>query len=86
MKKIIFISFIIVLTFIITTFIVSKNIINGSDFYKDFSIISVNNINTKFEIKYEKLRNALNYEILVYNDNNEIIYNEKTTNNKLTFN
>lgn len=78
MKKLIYSIIFVLLTFIITTVIVSIIILNGNKILKKFSIISVENISTNYIVKFEKVKAAQNYEIIIYNPDNSIFYNKKS--------
>ena len=83
MKKILLVISFIILIFIVTTLIVSLKIINGNEYLRQFNIISVNNVSTKFNIRFEKVKAAKEYEIIFYNQDDSIFYKEKTKNNDL---
>lgn len=74
------------ITFIISSFVCSILIINGDKFLKSFNIISVSNISTKYNVKFENVKAADEYEIIVYNSDNEIVYNTKSDNNEVNMN
>ena len=86
MKKILLIISFIILIFIGTTIIVSFKIINGEEYLRQFNIISVNNISTKFNIRFEKVKAAKEYEIVIYNKDDSIFYKETTKNNDVIIN
>ena len=86
MKKTLNIIVITLFVFIVTTITVSLIIINGNDILKNFNIISVENINTLYNIKFEKVKAAKSYEVVIYNDNNEIFYDEMFDNNEVSIN
>lgn len=84
MKRIIIAISIIIVIFIAATFSVSYATVNSNEYLKSFKIISVSNVTTKFNIKFEKVKAAKDYEIIIYNDtDNTIIYEEKTEHNEL---
>jgi len=68
MKKIIIAIAAVLITFIITTFIVVYIILNSDRILTNFRIISVNNVGTNFKIEYEKVKAAHYYDIIVYNE------------------
>ena len=76
----------IIIIFVITTIIVSLSILNGNHYLKNFNIISVNNIATTYNLKFEKVKSAKYYEIIVYSNDNSVFYEEKTTNNNVSLN
>lgn len=86
MKKTITALIIIIVVFIITTFLMSYTIINSKNYLKNFNIISVNNINTKFSIKFEKVKAAKFYEVIIYNNDKSVLYKNKFKNNNITIN
>ena len=84
MKRTIIAISIILVIFIAATLGVSYATINSNEYLKSFKIISVSNVTTKFNIKFEKVKAAKEYEVFVYNDtDNTIIYDEKTEDNDL---
>ena len=74
------------ITFIVSTFVCSILIINGDKFLRSFNIISVSNVSTKYNVKFENVKAASEYEIIVYNSDNEILYNTKSDNNEVNMN
>lgn len=78
MKKIIWLITFIILIFIMTTIIVSFTLINSRSYLKDLKIINVNNISTKYFIKYENVKSADNYEVVIYNNDDSVFYSTKT--------
>ena len=86
MKRTIISIIFIIIVFITITVVESIHIINGDDFYKSFKIISVDNISTNFHIKFEKLKAADEYQIVVYNDDNTVLWSEKTKKNDMFIN
>jgi len=83
MKKTIIAITSIISVFILTTFVVSLFIINGDTFLKSFNIISISNVSTKYIIKFEKIKAAKYYDVIIYNSDDTIFYKEETTNNNL---
>ena len=78
--------FLAFITFIVSTFVCSILIINGDKFLRSFNIISVSNISTKYNVKFENVKAASEYEIIVYNSDNEILFNTKSDNNEVNMN
>ncbi len=78
----------ILLTFIIVTFSVSLIILNGDKILSSFNIIDVSNVSTNFNVKFEKVKAADYYDIVIYNKNNVPIYSKTVynTNNKIDLN
>ncbi|MBQ3021288.1 MAG: chitobiase/beta-hexosaminidase C-terminal domain-containing protein [Bacilli bacterium] len=84
MKKIIISTLFIILTFIITTILVSYFILNNGTFLTKFNFKKVSNIGLNYYVYFEKVQAASNYDVIVYNSANEIIYKENTKNNSTT--
>ncbi|MDD4706093.1 MAG: FN3 associated domain-containing protein [Bacilli bacterium] len=76
MKKIIIALISILFTFIGVTFLVSAFILNGGKILSSFNIIDVENVSTNFSIKFEKVKAAEYYDIVVYNSDNIPIYSK----------
>lgn len=70
-----------IITLFLGSLMMSYSIINSDDFLKSFKIINVSNISTKYHIEFEKTKSAVDYEIIVYDEDSNIIANEKTTEN-----
>ena len=83
MKRTLLIISFIILVFIGTTMTVSYSLINSDDYLKSFNIISVSNVSTKFNINFERVKGAKDYEIVFYNEDDSIFYKENTTNNNM---
>lgn len=81
-NKLITIS-IVLLVFIISTITVSIILINSNSYLKSFNIINVENVSTKYKIKFEKVKAAKYYDIVIYNDASEIFYSETFTTNNI---
>jgi N-acetylmuramoyl-L-alanine amidase len=86
MRRIIIAIITSLITFIITTFIVSLIIINSGKILKSFNIISVENVSTKYNIKFERVKAAEYYEIIVYDKNNSLFFTKKTYDTANTLN
>lgn len=83
MKRTLLIISFIILVFIGTTMTVSYRLINSEDYLKSFNIISVSNVSTKFNINFEKIKGAKDYEIVFYNEDDSILYKENTKSNNI---
>lgn len=73
------------ITLLIGSLATSYSIVNSDDFLKSFKITNLTNINTKYHLEYEKTTNATIYEVIIYDESSEIIFNEKTTENVVDF-
>lgn len=73
------------ITLIIGSLATSYSIVNSDDFLKSFKITNLTNVNTKYHLEYEKTTNATVYEVIIYDESSEIIFNEKTTKNVVDF-
>lgn len=73
------------ITLLIGSLATSYSIINSDDFLKSFKITNLTNVNTKYHLEYEKTTNATVYEVIIYDESSEIIFNEKTTENVVDF-
>ena len=67
------------ITLLIGSLATSYSIVNSDDFLKSFKITNLTNVNTKYHLEYEKTTNATVYEVIIYDESSEIIFNEKTT-------
>ncbi len=85
MKRVIITITVILFIFIGTTLSVSYILIKKNNI-ENFNIISVSNVSTKFYITFEKVKSAKEYEINLYNEENVIIFKDKTDNNYLMAN
>ena len=70
-----------IITLFLGSLTMSYSIINSDNFLKSFKIINISNISTKYHIEFEKTNSALDYEIIVYDEDSNIIANEKTNEN-----
>lgn len=73
------------ITLLIGSLATSYSIVNSDDFLKSFKITNLTNVNTKYHLEYEKTKNATVYEVIIYDESSEIIFNEKTTENIIDF-
>ena len=73
------------ITLFIGSLATSYSIVNSDDFLKSFKITNFTNVNTKYHLEYEKTKNATVYEVIIYDESSEIIFNEKTTENIVDF-
>lgn len=73
------------ITLFIGSLATSYSIVNSDDFLKSFKITNLTNVNTKYHLEYEKTTNATVYEVIIYDESSEIIFNEKTTENVVDF-
>lgn len=73
------------ITLLIGSLATSYSIVNSDDFLKSFKITNLTNVNTKYHLEYEKTKNATGYEVIIYDESSEIIFNEKTTENIIDF-
>ncbi len=83
MKRIIIAIVSVLLTFLGVTFAVSLIILNSDKILNSFNIINIDNISTNFTVKFEKVRAAKHYDIIVYNSRNVEIFSKtvyKTSN------
>lgn len=76
MKKIITGVISIIILFIISTFIIAYFILNNGSFLTNFEFKSVTNTGLNFYVYFEKSKAAKNYDILVYDSENIIIYRD----------
>ena len=84
MKKYIVYIFGVLLTFIVSTVIVSLVLLNSDKILKNFNIISVDNTSTKYKVRFEKVKAATNYDIIIYNEINGIFYSKNVTDTSVT--
>ena len=73
------------ITLLVGSLATSYSIVNSDDFLKSFKITNLTNVNTKYHLEYEKTKNATIYEVIIYDESSEIIFNEKTTENIIDF-
>ena len=81
MKKVIVAITSILLTFILVTFTASIIILNSDKILSNFNIINIDNISTNFQVRFEKVKAAKYYDIVIYNSDNIQIYSKSVYNN-----
>lgn len=84
MKKIITTIIGLIILFIILTFTVSYFVLNNGTFLTNFKFKSITNTGLDFYIYFEKVKAAKNYDIIVYDIENEVIYKENIKDNSTT--
>lgn len=84
MKKIIITLISIILLFISSTFIIAFFITNNGSFLTNFKFKNVTNVGLNFYVYYDKVKVATKYDVIVYDNDNKIIYKESTKNNSVT--
>ena len=88
MKRIIGVISSLIILFISLTFIIAYFILNNGSFLTNFEFKSVTNTGLNFYVYFDKVEVAENYDVLVYNSSNNIIYkdNIKDTSTTIEFN
>lgn len=76
MKKIIGMIIGIIMLFISATFVIAYFILNNGSFLTNFDFKSVTNTGLNFYVYFEKVKAADNYDILVYDSENIVIYRD----------
>lgn len=76
MKKIIITISSLIILFISLTFIIAYFILNNGSFLTNFEFTSVTNTGLNFYVYFDKVKAAKNYDVIVYNSENTIIYKE----------
>lgn len=76
MKKIIGTIIGIIMLFIVATFVIAYFILNNGSFLTKFEFKSVSNTGLNFYVYFDKVKAADNYDILVYDSENLIIYRD----------
>ena len=74
MKRIVVAIIAVLLTFLGVTFAVSAMLLNSDKILSSFSIINVDNISTNFSLRFEKVKAATHYDVIVYNSLNAPVY------------
>lgn len=72
------------ITMMVCSFGVSFSLINSDDFLRNFNIISVSNISSMYSIEFENVNAALEYEIVVYDEDSLQVFNKIVDSNKVT--
>lgn len=72
------------LTMIVCSFGVSFSLINSDDFLRNFNIKSVSNISTKYNIEFDSVNAASEYEVVVYDENSVQVFNKIVESNRVT--
>ena len=87
MKKIICTIFSILVLFIVATFVIAFFILNNGSFLTKFDFKSVTNTGLNFYVYFDKVKAAINYDVIVYDSENNIIYknNIKDTSTTIEF-
>lgn len=76
MKKIIGTIIGIIMLFIVATFVIAYFILNNGSFLTNFDFKSVTNTGLNFYVYFDKVPAADNYDILVYDSENIVIYRD----------
>lgn len=76
MKKIIGTILSLIILFIIMTFIIAYFILNNGSFLTNFEFVSVTNTGLNYYVYFDKVKVATNYDVIVYNSENSIIYKD----------
>jgi len=86
MKRLIITIGIVLFTFLATTFAVVAIILNSDKILNSFSIISVDNVGYTYVVKFEKVKAAEYYDIVVYNTRNVQIFSQSAYKTTATIN
>lgn len=84
MKKIIGIVSAITVSFLVVIGLIAFFILNNGSFLTNFKFTNISNVGTEFFVYFEKVKAAINYDVLVYDSGNEIIYRENIKSNSTT--
>lgn len=84
MKKIIGLIISIIIIFILSTIIISYFILNNGTFLTNFKFKNVNNVGLNYYIYFDKVPAAKNYDVIVYDSENIIIYKDNIKKNSTT--
>lgn len=74
------------ITLITTSFGLSYSLINSDEFLRNFKIIKVTNTSTNYHIEFEEVPAAVNYEIIIYDEDSKQIYNNTIETNTIDIN
>ena len=83
MKKIIRTIILLIVAFIVLTFVISFFVINNGSFLTRFNFKSVTNIGLNYYVYFDKVLSSDHYELIVYNSDNIIIKKESTKSNSI---
>ena len=84
MKRVITTIVGIVILFVVLVVVVSYFILNNGSFLTNFKFKSITNTGLDFYVYFEKSKAAVNYDVIVYNMENEVIYKENIKDNSTT--
>lgn len=84
MKKIIGLIISIIIIFILSTIIISYFILNNGTFLTNFKFKNVSNVGLNYYIYFDKVPAAKNYDVIVYDSENIIIYKDNVKKNSTT--
>lgn len=84
MKKIIGLIISIIIIFILSTIIISYFILNNGTFLTNFKFKNVSNVGLNYYIYFDKVPAAKNYDVIVYDSENIIIYKDNIKKNSAT--
>lgn len=84
MKKIIGLIISIIIIFILSTIIISYFILNNGTFLTNFKFKNVSNVGLNYYIYFDKVPAAKNYDVIVYDSENIIIYKDNIKKNSTT--
>lgn len=84
MKKIIGLIISIIIIFILSTIVISYFILNNGTFLTNFKFKNVSNVGLNYYIYFDKVPAAKNYDVIVYDSENIIIYKDNIKKNSTT--
>ena len=84
MKKIIGLIISIIIIFILSTIIISYFLLNNGTFLTNFKFKNVSNVGLNYYIYFDKVPAAKNYDVIVYDSENIIIYKDNIKKNSTT--
>lgn len=84
MKKIIVTIMTFLIFFVVATFFIAYFISNSGNLLNSFKFKNVSNVGLNYYIYYSKVKTADHYDVIVYNNDSDIIYNKKTKDNSMT--
>jgi len=83
-KKIIVMISSIIALFLGVACLILFFILNNGTFLNNFKFTNVSNLGTKFFVYFEDVKAASNYDVIVYDNSNEIIYRKNIKENNIT--